>query len=229
MHLCCMLRYRVLKQGTLKKIPFGVLGAFKPFLSFLCQCLTMPLLFFNYLPPAERHTALSCSGRDHYGHTSQDDRPAGGAAVCLIFLSTPSFREESARFCLPQSPALRPVSAAMVRHLVRQGLMTWSRRTHQRAHCGLGTLSGEPASATFLWMSSRSLFVYRPQLPSRVTYIHGPRESACQPSPWRGAEVTREATERCANISKMLRDDRDHFPFSKWVGKKKKQHPIQSL
>ena len=80
--------------------------------------------------------------------------------MCLIFLSTPSFREESARFCLPQSPALRPVSAAMVRHLVRQGLMTWSRRTHQRAHCGLGTLSGEPASATFLWMSSRSLFVY---------------------------------------------------------------------
>ena len=149
--------------------------------------------------------------------------------LCVSSSFPPPHSGKRARFCLPQSPALRPVSAAMVRHLVRQGLMTWSRRTHQRAHCGLGTLSGEPASATFLWMSSRSLFVYRPQLPSRVTYIHGPRESACQPSPWRGAEVTREATERCANISKMLRDDRDHFPFSKWVGKKKKQQPIQSL
>ena len=77
-------------------------------------------------------------------------------------------------------------------------------------------------------MSSRSLFVYRPQLLSHVTYVHGPRESACQPSPWRGAEVTREATERCANISEMLNVDRDHFPFSKWEGEKTNPYNLYS-
>ena len=77
-------------------------------------------------------------------------------------------------------------------------------------------------------MSSQSLFVYRPQLLSCVTYMHGPRESPCQPSPWRGAEVTREATERCANISEMLKVDRDHFPFSKWEGGKKNPYNLYS-
>lgn len=47
----------------------------------------------------------------------------------------------------------------------------------------------------------------------------GPWESACQRSPWRRAEVTREATERHANVQRMLKVDRDHFLFSKWKKK----------
>ena len=51
----------------------------------------------------------------------------------------------------------------------------------------------------------------------------GPQESACQQSPWRRAEVTREATERHADVAEdMLQVDRDHFPFSTWKKKKLK-------
>lgn len=50
----------------------------------------------------------------------------------------------------------------------------------------------------------------------------GQWESACERSPWRRSEVTREATERDMSMyQRMLTVDRDHFPFLKWKGKKR--------
>ena len=132
MHLCCMLRYRVLKQGTLKKIPFGVLVAFKPFLSFLWQCLTMPLLF-STTSLQQRHTQPSPVQGEPITDTQVKMTGQQELLPCVSSSFPPPYSlKRSCISALPQSPALRPISEAMVRHLVRQGSMTLS-STHQRA------------------------------------------------------------------------------------------------
>lgn len=226
MCLCYMLRYRVLSKGTFFKNPLWCSGCFHfqaiPF--FLV--LPSQLLFSFQLRPSGRatQTALSCSWRGHYRHTSQDDRPAGGAHVPLVFLFLPLSQQ---RFCisaLPQPPALRPISACLARYSAWPGSDDLVNGTLQRTHRSLG-----PQPYNLEWWTHFCHLPVKVKLepvclpPTAAELRHlytGPRESACQPSPRRRAEVTREATKRRANISKDAQGWQGSLSFLKVRGKK---------
>lgn len=198
--------------------------------SFLsCSALTR---LFSLQPPPSSREAQTVSPVPEEAVTDPPAKMTDQQEVLVCLSSSSSSPGPcSCVSALPQGVALRPISAGRWPGTRLTGLDGLGNGALCKAQGGL-----DPQPWNLEWgahlchlpVNAKLEPVGLPPTAPVLRHCHldtGPRESACQPSPWRRAEVTREATERRANVSKDVQGRRGSLSFLKVGG----QNPPRNL